>query len=253
MATSDVAQSVDVRITPGTGLPATRFIVSFTAPGTSGHIGRIERKYDVSASVSRAADGCASSVSVHVPRAAAHARVSVTLDPRGEWCLGAFAGRVVESHRPWCPKRARGCSTIAWSLLTVGRFTFRVAEAPTGPTGPTAPTDTRPPTFGGLESAYACTPGPQRPSETTPFTLTWSAASDDVSPASQIVYDVFISTTPGDENFATPTWTTAPGATSFRTPGLSSHGTFYFVVRSRDQAGNEDQNTVERRGVDPCY
>ena len=49
-----------------------------------------------------------------------------------------------------------------------------------------------------------------------------------------------------------PSWTTPPGATSFRTPGLASHGTFFFVVRARDLAGNEDRNTVERRGLDPC-
>ena len=45
---------------------------------------------------------------------------------------------------------------------------------------------------------------------------------------------------------------TLTGATSFRTPGLASHGTFYFVVRARDTVGNEDHNTIERRGVDPC-
>jgi hypothetical protein len=101
--------------------------------------------------------------------------------------------------------------------------------------------------------AYACTPGPQRPGQTTPFALTWNAASDAVTPSSQIVYDVFMSTTPGGEDFAQPTWITAPGVTRFTTPGLPSHGTFYFVVRARDQAGNEDQNTVERTGIDPCY
>jgi hypothetical protein len=43
------------------------------------------------------------------------------------------------------------------------------------------------------------------------------------------------------------------GVTSYRTPGLPSHGTFYFVVRARDSAGNQDRNVVEQRGVDPCY
>jgi hypothetical protein len=123
---------------------------------------------------------------------------------------------------------------------------------PAGGTTTPGSGDTTPPTFAGLESAFACTPGAQRPGQTTPFTLTWKAATDDVTPSSQIVYDVYVSTTAGGENFTQPTWTTPPGVTSYKTPGLASHGTFYFVVRSRDQAGNEDQNTIEVRGVDPC-
>ncbi|HEY1284693.1 MAG TPA: hypothetical protein VGF04_01275 [Solirubrobacterales bacterium] len=70
--------------------------------------------------------------------------------------------------------------------------------------------------------------------------------------ADLILYDVYLATTQGGEDFSTPTWTTEPGATSFRTPGLPSHGTFYFVVRARDQAGNEDANRVEVLGSDPC-
>ncbi|MHB8468306.1 MAG: hypothetical protein ACYDCH_00915, partial [Gaiellaceae bacterium] len=64
--------------------------------------------------------------------------------------------------------------------------------------------------------------------------------------------DIYVATTPGGENFSQPTWTTVPGATSFRTPGLPSHGDAYFVVRARDAAGNEDANTREQKGVDPC-
>jgi hypothetical protein len=66
------------------------------------------------------------------------------------------------------------------------------------------------------------------------------------------VYDVFMATTAGGEDFSRATWTTPPGVTRFTTPGLPSHGAFYFVVRARDGAGNEDQNHVERRGIDPC-
>jgi len=70
------------------------------------------------------------------------------------------------------------------------------------------------------------------------------------TPSSQIVYDIFLSHTAGGEDFSHPTWTTAPGVTSFETPALKEPS--YFVVRARDQAGNEDQNTVERVGEDPC-
>jgi hypothetical protein len=118
---------------------------------------------------------------------------------------------------------------------------------------PPAPgTDATPPVFAGLQGAFACTPGPQRPGQTTPFTLSWEAATDDVTPSSQIVYDIYLASTSGGENFSKPTWVTEPGATTFRTPGLPSHGTFYFVVRARDRAGNEDRNTLERLGSDPC-
>lgn len=246
-------RSANVRVIPATGLQSTRFTVSFTAPDSSGRVGALERAYQVTAAAGQAA-GCASRVTVRVPRTRAHARVQVVLVPSGKWCVGEFSGRVVESQGPWCPRRAMLCPKFVSSVRTLGRFTFRV-QAAGGGTGPpgTGGQSGSAPTFAGLVKAYACTPGPQRPGQTTPFALTWNAASDAVTPASQIVYDVFMSTTPGGEDFAQPTWTTAPGVTRFTTPGLQSHGTFYFVVRARDQAGNEDQNTVERQGVDPCY
>ena len=125
------------------------------------------------------------------------------------------------------------------------------AAPPNTTASPTAK-DTAAPKFAGLQRAFACTPGPQRPGQTTPFTLGWEAATDDVTPPSRIVYDVYLATTSGGEDFSEPTWTTPPGVSSYRTPGLPSHGTFYFVVRARDLAGNEDGNTVELRGSDPC-
>jgi hypothetical protein len=116
------------------------------------------------------------------------------------------------------------------------------------PTG----SDVTPPTFAGIGKAFACTPGPQRPGETTPYNLSWEPASDDTTPASRIVYDIYYATRAGGENFAQPTWTTPAGVTSFRTPGLPAHGSAYFVVRARDAAGNEDRNSHEVVGIDPC-
>jgi hypothetical protein len=131
------------------------------------------------------------------------------------------------------------------------------APDPGPPSTPTpapapGPLDITPPKFAGLQSAFACTPGPQSPGETTPFNLSWEAATDDVTPSSLIVYDVYLATTSGGEDFSQPTWVTPPGVTGFQTPGLPSHGSFYFVIRARDQAGNEDANTVEVHGSDPC-
>lgn len=78
----------------------------------------------------------------------------------------------------------------------------------------------------------------------TSVVLVWQAASDPATPAAQIVYEVFAATSPGAEDYAQPTWTTPPGATSFVTPGDAGP---YFVVRARDGAGHVDDNTVERR------
>jgi len=98
--------------------------------------------------------------------------------------------------------------------------------------------DTTPPTFGGLESATAM-------SQTT-VELTWSPATDDVTPSSNIVYLVYVALTPGGENFTVPIYVTPPGATVYPATGLSQGVTYYFVVRARDEANNIDSNTVER-------
>jgi hypothetical protein len=113
------------------------------------------------------------------------------------------------------------------------------------------PADTTAPSFAGLKSATTCIPGPIAPGRTTRYTLTWDAATDDVTPEAKLVYLVYQATSPGGEDFTMPTYT-RHGATTFRTPKLSTVQTYYFVVRARDRAGNIDQNTVERQGVNPC-
>jgi hypothetical protein len=112
--------------------------------------------------------------------------------------------------------------------------------------------DQTPPTFAGLKSATTCIPGPIGEGRTSSYHLSWEAATDNVTPSSKIVYNVYQANTAGGEDFSHPTYTTAPGVTSFDTPQLSSTKTFYFVVRARDQAGNEDSNTVEREGQNLC-
>ena len=112
--------------------------------------------------------------------------------------------------------------------------------------------DQTPPTFAGLKSATTCIPGPIGPERTSSYHLSWEAATDNVTPSSKIIYNVYQATTAGGENFSQPTYTTAAGVTSFDTPQLSSVKTFYFVVRARDQVGNEDSNTVERQGQNLC-
>jgi hypothetical protein len=134
--------------------------------------------------------------------------------------------------------------------LTIARFQFRVRRSSAG--GP-PPGAANPPTFAGLISATTCNSlAPRILPRPASYTLTWKAATDPVMPSAAIVYDVFLATTPGAENYSQPTWTTSPGVTSFTTPGVPHSGPVYFVVRARDSAGNEDANTVERQGVSQC-
>ena len=112
--------------------------------------------------------------------------------------------------------------------------------------------DRRPPAFAGLESAVTCVPGPIGGGTTTRYHLTWQAATDKVSPSSAITYQIYQAGASGGEDFSTPTYATAPGATSFDTPPLPTDQTFYFVVRATDEAGNTDSNTIEREGVNLC-
>ena len=112
--------------------------------------------------------------------------------------------------------------------------------------------DRTPPVFAGLDRATTCIPGPIGGNRPSRYHLTWHAARDAVTPRSRIVYDVYMAATPGGESFAHPTYTTAPGATSFATPPLSSIQQHYFVVRARDAAGNRDRNRREQPGGNLC-
>jgi hypothetical protein len=96
--------------------------------------------------------------------------------------------------------------------------------------------DVAPPTFGGLQSATAVS--------ATRIDLSWRPATDNLTPAADIVYLIYQATTPGGQNFAAPNFPTPPGVTSFSLTGLAA-GTYYFVVRARDAAENTDLNTVE--------
>ncbi len=105
--------------------------------------------------------------------------------------------------------------------------------------------------FAGLKAATTCIGGPTGGGRTSSYHLSWEPATEK-NKHPLFVYEVYQATTPGGENFSTPTYTTAPGVTSFDTPKLPTEHTFYFVVRARDQAGNEDSNTVEREGQNLC-
>jgi hypothetical protein len=94
------------------------------------------------------------------------------------------------------------------------------------------------PVFAGLTSAIAV-------SETA-IGLTWEPATDDSTPSSEIVYLIYMATTPGGENFAEPSFITSPGVTEYTVRNLMTNRTYYFVVRAIDSEGNVDSNTVEK-------
>ncbi|MFO0722470.1 MAG: c-type cytochrome domain-containing protein [Myxococcota bacterium] len=98
--------------------------------------------------------------------------------------------------------------------------------------------DAQAPTFAGLTRAALNTTGAE---------LCWDPASDDVTAAADIVYDVYQGTAAGAEAFSSPPLTTtAPGATCKTVEGLTPGQEYCWVVRARDAAGNRDLNTVER-------
>lgn len=98
--------------------------------------------------------------------------------------------------------------------------------------------DTVPPVFSGLQSAS--------PRDSVRVDLSWISATDNRAQPSEIVYNVYVATSPGAQNFSSPNATTLPGATQYTVTGLTPNTDYYFVVRARDPAGNEEGNIVER-------
>ena len=108
-----------------------------------------------------------------------------------------------------------------------------------------AAADTTPPTFAGLTSASpvgGC--GFVDPNHPCHAEFQWNPASDNATPASQIVYDIYRGTASGGEDFSHPMYTSEPGATSFAAPSSDTY-VGCWVARARDLSGNRDANTHE--------
>ena len=228
-----------VVVSPKIGGQHSTFVVSFRAPDRTGRNGGVERRYFVSASgPSREGGSCVDQASANVPPTKAHQQVHVMLSPghAHSWCRGTFDGELDELESPYCTRGAE-CPQFVVLVKKLGKFTFKVSL------------DRTPPSFAGLTRAVQCFGGPVYPGEQRPVALSWERASDRITPSSQITYDIYMASTAGGEDFTRPNWTTV-GKTSFETPSLAAGR--YFVVRARDQAGNEDHNRVERRAENPC-
>jgi hypothetical protein len=255
---SAAAASVRVYVTPAVGHPSTRFVVRFRAPSATGSTATVRSHYELYASA-RHGSGCTSSVSVAIAptNLGQHVRVTVAHKRGHNWCLRKFSGRIVKVTSVLClPTKA--CPLVLIAPQTIARFSFRVTRASTsggGGTGGSGGTQTGVPIFAGLVSATYCVPPTPKtpgvlPAQRT-INLSWNPATDPATPSSQIVYDVFYSTTSGGENYSSPIETTTPGATS-DTVQISGYAAAYFVVRAKDAAGREDDNTVERIAVNDC-
>jgi hypothetical protein len=101
--------------------------------------------------------------------------------------------------------------------------------------------DGTPPNFAGVDTdakSYSV--------DSTMVTISWPPATDDQSDSNRISYDVYASTTPGDEDYtAPPIGKGDPGTLTVPIPGLLSNTQYYFVVRAVDEAGNIDTNKAE--------
>ncbi len=92
------------------------------------------------------------------------------------------------------------------------------------------------PTFAGIKTAT--------PVDVKSVKLTWLAATDDHSTGDKITYDIYRSSTKGGENYLSPPFYSVAGVTEITVATLPG-ATWYWVVRARDEAGNQSQNTEE--------
>ena len=97
--------------------------------------------------------------------------------------------------------------------------------------------DITPPTFAGLVSALDAGTGGS-------VLLNWNPATD---PSYPITYNIYMATTSGGQDFGTPDYIT--DLTDFQVDGLTDNQDYYFVVRAKDSAGNEDSNLVEKTAI----
>jgi hypothetical protein len=260
-----------VTMKPGSGHPKTKFVVGFRAPDRTGTIGLVRRRDTLTVAGPKHHRGCISGVDTTLRSHGKGRLIKITLNPKrlgGVWCAGRFRGRIVESQEVVCHLHL-ACPQIMILPRTIARFSFRVRRAPAsagggssgggtgggsggGGSGGGGGTQTQGPTFGGLTSATTCSvPIPQAEPKSRVFRLTWNAATDPVTPSLGIVYEIFYSAAPGGENYSMPVATSPAGLTTYSV-SVEGAGAAYFVVRARDQAGLEDQNTVEHEGVSTC-
>lgn len=133
------------------------------------------------------------------------------------------------------------CSGLSGDDSKGHRFDVRATDATGNKSAPVShawTVDLTPPNFLGLASATA--------SGSTAVSLSWSPATDPLTPANEITYEICIAT--GSTFCLASFLATAPsvvGATSSTITGLAA-GTHYVLVRAKDKFGNRDTNTMQK-------
>ena len=94
--------------------------------------------------------------------------------------------------------------------------------------------DTTPPVFSGVESATA--------SGGTNIIVTWSAASDDTTPTSEIRYQIYASLDATNKGLVRETVT---GVTSHKLIYLEPASNYFITVEAVDNAGNSNDNSAQ--------
>jgi hypothetical protein len=115
--------SVPVRVTPPAGDASTTFVVSFTAPTTTGVVGSTRIRNEVVAVSRSVSAGCRSNETRFAPNVRRGARVRVGLVGPG-WCSGTFSGKVIELRSMVCPPGSMCPAYIR--MRTLGTFSFSV-------------------------------------------------------------------------------------------------------------------------------
>jgi chitodextrinase len=100
--------------------------------------------------------------------------------------------------------------------------------------------DTAPPAFAGVRRAVAAS--------ATALDLFWERATDNETPAEDLVYKAYAATGSGAQVFSSPD-VVVVGVTSARVEGLEPETRYHVVVRAEDAAGNRDSNVVEASAV----
>jgi hypothetical protein len=75
-------------------------------------------------------------------------------------------------------------------------------------------------------------------------TLTWTAGSDDVTATGDLVYNVYVETTPNNQNYSTPYDTSTAGATQINVTDLDPDTLYYIVIRTEDNYGQLDSSPI---------
>lgn len=140
---------------------------------------------------------------------------------------------------------SQACSSPFSASVSEGRHVLQVvATDKAGNVDPTPATaawelDTTAPSFAGLSGSQVVS--------VNQVTLSWSAATDKVTPAQKIVYEICQSTVAQScvGNFVGAVAVPA-GSTSYSMGGLSPATRYYLVVRAVDEAGNRESNLIEK-------